>query len=199
MTENTDNNAMYNGGGLKGPLYWLAGVVTGKLALNAIQGNGILGGGAGNAAAQAANTAVAIEMAKKDSEIALLKANAETDKKLVEVYGNLRVQDKEQDAKIREQDGKIAELNTRVTTLEASSPLRERIVLDRVDAVATLANNGIATVSGQIASLAATVGSVTKVVVPNSNVCPGWGQVSITPIGPTFVPPTPAVNPPTPA
>ena len=33
----------------------------------------------------------------------------------------------------------------------------------------------------QIASLQAVLGSITKCVVPNTSVCPGWGNVTITP------------------
>ena len=37
----------------------------------------------------------------------------------------------------------------------------------------------------QIASLQAVLGSITKCVVPNTSVCPGWGNVTITPAATT--------------
>lgn len=138
------------------------------LAAQSLLGGGIgniLGGGASSAAAQAANTAVAIELAKKDSEIAQLKADAATDAKLVQVYTELRRQDKDQDAK-------IASLNTRVTTLETSAPLREQIVLGQVQAVATASTGGLANLQAQIGTINSTLGNITRCIVPKSAVCP---------------------------
>lgn len=44
MKEDTDNTNAYDGGGLKGPLYWLAGV-TSAMALKSVAGpGGLLGG-----------------------------------------------------------------------------------------------------------------------------------------------------------
>lgn len=152
----TENNTTYDGGGLKGPLYWLAGVVTGKLALNAFQGNGGFGfgGNMANLATQAAGTAMSIELAKKDSEIALLRANADTDKKLVEVYSNLRVQDKEQDAKIASIEKQIYALDKRMSES------------------ALIASNGITHLNDSVAALHATVAGITRIVVPRTAVCP---------------------------
>lgn len=173
----TENNAIYEGGGLKGPLYWLAGVATGKLALNAFQGGGG-GWGFGNnmatMATQAAGTAMSIELARKDSEIALLKANADTDKKLVEVYSNLRVQNKEQDAK-------LAQLQQEIHALDK-----------RIGESALIASNGITHLNDVVMGMHATLASITRTAVPNTAICPGWGQVTVSPSGPTVVP-TPAV------
>ncbi len=121
--------------------------------------------------------AAAVELAKKDSEIALLKADQNTDKKLVEVYSNLRVQDKEQDAK-------IAALKDDIHALDK-----------RICETALVASNGITMLNGAVASLQQTVGNITKTVVPNTAVCPGWGTVTVTPQGPFPFPPTPAATP----
>lgn len=47
----------------------------------------------------------------------------------------------------------------------------------------TIANNAVemARMDERIKCLTRTVDGVTKVVIPNSNVCPGWGNVTITP------------------
>lgn len=149
MTENA--NSTYDGGGLKGPLYWLAGVVTGKLALNAIQGNGLLGCGAANAAATAANTAVAMELSEARSKISMLEQNAATRNALTDV---------------------LYKLDSRVGKLETETPLLHRISDQKIDSVATMATNGIATNSAAIADLANTVAGITKTVVPITSVCP---------------------------
>ena len=144
----------------------IAGTALGLL--NGGLGN-VLGGGR-NALAGAANDAAVLEMARKDAEIAQLKADAATDKKLVEVYSNLRVQDKEQDAKINALQKEICGLDKRISE------------------TALVASNGITQLNGAVASLQATVGGITKCVVPNSSVCPGWGQVTITPSGSSVTP-----------
>ena len=126
-------------------------------------GGGLLGGG--NAAAQAANTVAALELAKKDSEIALLKAEVSTNDKLSTVYAELRKMDKEQDAT-------IAAINSRLSAVETAAPLREQIVLGKIGEVSTLATNGLATLGSQINCLATQVAGITKTVVPITAVCP---------------------------
>lgn len=136
-------------------------------------GGGIFGGGYNNQAQQMANAAVQAELARKDSEIALLKAGQETDKKLVEVYANLRVQDKEQDAK-------IAGLKDEIHALDK-----------KFGEAALVASNGITMLTGSVATLQHAMNNITKVVVPNTAICPGWGQVTVTPTAPSYIP-TPA-------
>lgn len=127
-------------------------------------GGGILGGG-GNAAAQAANTVAALEMAKKDSEIALLKAEVSTNEKLSTVYAELRKMDKAQDAT-------ISSIDSRLAAIETAAPLREQIVLGKIGEVSTLATNGLTTLGSQINCLATQVANITKTVVPITAVCP---------------------------
>ena len=175
MTENTQNMDVKSFDG-KGALWTIAGTGIAIAASKLVNGGfgGILGGG-NNAVTQAANSAAILEMARKDAEIAQLKADAATDKKLVEVYSNLRIQDKEQDAKINELQKEICGLDKRISE------------------TALVASNGITQLNGAVVALQNTVGSITKCVVPNSSVCPGWGQVTSTPSGSTVVTPTPAV------
>lgn len=164
-----ENTTTYDGQGLKGALWTVAGTAIGSVALNALKTmHGDMGGigvAGANVATQAANAAVMLDIARKDAEIAQLKADAATDAKLVQVYTELRKQDKEQDAK-------IGDLNTRVTSLETSAPYRDEILKGKIGEVATLAQNGIATNSAAIANLAVTVNNITKTVVPITSVCP---------------------------
>lgn len=170
MTDNTQNLDIKSFDG-KGALWTIAGTGIAMAASRLVNGGfgGILGGANGTVA-QAANSAAILEMARKDAEIAQLKADAATDKKLVEVYSNLRVQDKEQDAKINALQKEICGLEKRISE------------------TALIASNGITQLNGAVASLQATVGSITKCVVPNTSVCPGWGQVTITPSGSSVTP-----------
>lgn len=124
--------------------------------------NGVFGGGC-NAAAQ--NSAAVYELSRKDSEIALLNAKLETRSEVSEVYSVLRERDKEQDAK-------TAALESRVLAMETASPLREQLVLQKIDCLAKETKHGFETVGASIAALGATVGSITKLVVPKSAVCP---------------------------
>lgn len=102
-------------------------------------------------------------MAKKDAEIALLKADKYTDEKIVETTRYL--------------DGKIEALadEVRKNKEEQSKINMEQATYNGVN-TATLQ-----CMKGQIAALL----GLTKLVVPNSSVCPGWGNVTITPAAST--------------
>ena len=176
MKENTETVDLGAG---KGALWTIAGTAIGGLATQLIGGRGLglglFGGNVGNAVTDAAGMAMALELAKKDSEIALLKADQDTDKKLVEVYSELRKQDKAQDAN-------IAALNEKIHCLDK-----------RIGEVALISSNGITMLNGAVAQLQHTVGSITRTVVPNGAICPGWGTVTVTPTGSGTIPgPTPA-------
>ena len=126
------------------------------LAAKALTGDGgLLGNLTGNGGA--ANAAV-LAIAQKDSEIALLKAKVETREEVSQVYAALRARDQAQDAV-------IAGIDKRLAAIEVAAPLREQLVNQRIDAVAKLANDGIA-------SLAATVAAITKTVVSKDAICP---------------------------
>lgn len=96
--------------------------------------------------------AMTLEMANKDATIAQLRSEQSTDAKLVEVYKALRVADKQQDANVAALQLQIANINSQYAALAT-----------------------------QVAGIQNTCCAVTKVVVPNTNVCPGWGNVTITP------------------
>lgn len=92
------------------------------------------------------------QIAAKDSENALLRSNIYTDGKLVEIVKDYTTQINALERRIRENEKEQAMYN----------------------GANTAAMNCM---SGQIAQLFA----LTKLVVPNSSVCPGWGNVNIAP------------------
>lgn len=95
----------------------------------------------------------------KDSEIALLKSNIYTDQKLTDVYANLQAQ---------------------ITTLKDNQN-----AINMNQAVYNGTNTAtISCIQSQIAQLQ----GLTKLVVPNTSVCPGWGNVTITPATTTTTP-----------
>ena len=92
------------------------------------------------------------EMAAKDGKIALLESNIYTDQKLAELYKSLKI---EMDANKAAQDA----VNLQQATFNAANTA------------------AIGCMQGQIAQLY----SLTKLVVPNASVCPGWGNVTVAP------------------
>lgn len=125
------------------------------IAAQSLLGNGaggLLGNVLGNGAGGQQNAAITALMA----ENARLKADADTNAKIADVYTRLREQDKLQDAT-------VASLEKRITQVEMA------------------ATTGITALSSAVTSLQSTVAGITKTVIPNSSVCPGWGNVTITP------------------
>lgn len=99
------------------------------------------------------------ELAAKDGEIALLKADKYTDEKIVEAYKDLQGQ-----------------INSVAAEMRANKEEQSQINLNQ--AVYNGTNTAtISCIQGQVAQLL----GITKVVIPNSSVCPGWGNVAITP------------------
>lgn len=92
-------------------------------------------------------------IAQLESSIALRDANTYSDQKLLEVY--------------RYFDGKLDKVNEQIKDVEVYQATN----------TATLSCMG-----GQIANLQAVLGSITKIVVPNGAVCPGWGEVKGSPV-----------------
>lgn len=94
------------------------------------------------------------KIAKLESDIALRDANTYNDQKLLEVYkyfdGQIRNMEREQCNKWSEQGVINAKFES-----------------------------GINVIGNQIASINNTISTVTKQVIPNSAVCPGWGNVCV--------------------
>lgn len=103
----------------------------------------------------------------KNSEIALLKANADTDKKLVDVYTAAA----DRDSRIRQE---INEEFKNVRT-ELQNMQNNQNAINAAQAVdnATTAS-ALAVMSNNQQNLQNIIGSLTKTVIPNSNVCPGF-------------------------
>lgn len=92
------------------------------------------------------------ELGAKDSKIALLESNIYTDQKLADVYERL------------------------TNKIDCNKAAQDAVNLQQ--ATYNAANTAaIGCMQNQIAQLF----GVTKLVVPNSSVCPGWGNVTITP------------------
>lgn len=151
----------YDGQGLKGALWTLAGTSIAGVAQRLVNG-GLGVGGVGMGTVQSA--ALAMDAAK-DAEIARLKSNAETDAKLVEVYKALAASD----TRIA---GEVRDLDKRVAALEVAQPLREQIVEQKIATVASKATDGFMTLQGEIGRLGAVVCGITKTVVPKDAICP---------------------------
>ena len=136
-----------------------AGLTTGIIGTAGWLLNGGLGGifGGGNCCSE--NTPVnryeldqSMALASKDGEIALLKADKYTDEKIIEAYKDL------------------------VGQLNAFKAEQNAVNMQQVAYNATNTAT-INCVQSQVTQLQ----SLTKLVVPNTSVCPGWGNVTITP------------------
>ena len=103
------------------------------------------------------------KMAAKDSEIAQLKADQYTDKKMVEVTKYV--------------DGKVEALAAEV---RANKDAQSQVNMQQAVYNGTM-NATIGCIQNQVAQLL----GLTKLVVPNTSVCPGWGNVTITPAAAT--------------
>lgn len=99
------------------------------------------------------------ELSAKDGKIALLESNIYTDQKIADVYERLN------------------------TKINANKEAQDAVNLQQ--AVYNGTNTAaIGCIQNQIAQLY----GITKLVVPNTSVCPGWGNVTITPATATTVP-----------
>lgn len=95
----------------------------------------------------------------KDGEIALLKADKYTDQKISEATAYLMGKIGDVSAEVRANKDAQCAVNAQQLALNSAS------------------NATIACLQGQVAQLF----GITKLVVPNTSVCPGWGNVNISP------------------
>lgn len=130
----------------------IAGTALGLFGGNILNGLGCFGCGGMNAAAT--NLAQSV-IAQKDAEIAQLKSERYTDAAVSDlrktVTDNLTQT--------------LYALDKRVGQIETALPLQMKIVDDKIACCCNAAN-------AAIASLQATVGGITKLIVPASAVCP---------------------------
>lgn len=99
------------------------------------------------------------EIAAKDARIGLLESNIYTDQKITDTYAALNGQ-----------------INALAAEVRANKDAQTAVNMEQA------VYNGVNTATlnclqGQVAQLY----SLTKLVVPNTSVCPGWGNVTITP------------------
>ena len=119
----------------------------------------ILGGGGIGGNVSRYDLGMAQELAAKDGEIAVLKSEKYTDEKLVDVYKDL--------------NGQINALSAQV---QANKD--EQYQVNMQQAVYNGTNTAtIGCLQNQVAQLMA----LTKLVVPNASICPGWGNVTVAP------------------
>lgn len=98
-------------------------------------------------------------IASRDAEIGLLKADKYTDQKMLELTNQVY-------ADFRRVGERLDALDSKICTAEKDE--------------AVFAATATATMNCMQQSIAQ-LQSLTKLIVPNSSVCPGWGNVTITP------------------
>ena len=107
-----------------------------------------------------------ISLGNKDSEIALLKADKYTDQKIVEATSYLMGEIKSLAGEVRANKDMQCEVN------------KQQAVYNGVNTAT------VQCIQNQVQQLF----GITKLVVPNTSVCPGWGNVTITPAAATTTP-----------
>lgn len=151
----------------------LGAIGTGLSVLNGGLGNllGGIGGGmysADNAAVNRYELGLVNGIASRDAEIGLLKADKYTDEKLLDLTNQVY-------ADFRRVGDRLDSIEDKFNKADKES--------------AVFAATATATMSCMQQSIAQ-LQSLTKLVVPNASVCPGWGNVTITPATSTTTTPT---------
>lgn len=146
----------------------IIGTILGGIGTAGVLGNGSLGGilnpaqaaNAGYVACSENNLVNRYELQQEQkiselqSQIALRDANTYGDQKLLEVYKYF--------------DGELKDIRS---TMCAN---------DKAQAVINAKfESGIDVLGSQVASISSTISGLTKTVIPNANVCPGWGSVRV--------------------
>ena len=108
------------------------------------------------------------DLSAKDSEIALLKSQNDSEKKMVEVYTTI-------DRKANDIRAEFQAYKDTQNIINANQGVTNANV-----AAAVAANNTSITEVNNLLK------QVIKPVIPNSSVCPGWGGVTITPTAATI-------------
>lgn len=145
------------------------GTGIGGLALGVLNGAGgllnLMGGNncAGNAMVNRYELGLVQELAAKDARIGLLEADKYTDQKIVEAYKDLQGQIKELAGEVRANYKEQSDIN------------REQAVYNGVNTAT------VSCIKGQVEELLA----LAPRKIANDSVCPGWGNVTITPAAST--------------
>lgn len=140
-------------------------------ALGLLNSNGILGGlfntnGTGNCSEDHCVNRYELNQQQKiaelQSQIALRDANTYNDQKLLEVYKYF--------------DGELKEIRA----TQCDKWANQGIINAQFE-------SGINVLGSQVSSVTNTVNGLTKTVIPNANICPGWGNVCVQPTGCSYV------------
>lgn len=151
-------------------------------ALGLLNMNGCNGGLLGNLFGGNCNSGYGIQdsrvISALESKIANLTSELYANNVGIETYKQTVADNKESQAVNMSNFQKafegLANLDKKVAVLEATTPLY--IQLAQQQANCCCQANATA-----ISNLANTVNSVVKTVIPNTSICPGWGNVTITP------------------
>lgn len=112
---------------------------------------------------------MAQDIASKDSQIALLSAESDSEKKMIEVYKQTRSEIKELQDEVRDNRREQDAWNATQAVNNAQMS-------------AAIAANAMS-----IANLQSCCSAITQLKIPNTAVCPGWGDIKITPVTPDAV------------
>lgn len=166
--------------------------IPGTLAFLNQLGNGGLGLFGNNGVATAAAIGQRDYVGHLQAENGQLKAEKYSDNNSKEVYqqtlADNRILRNELYAFINPLAQEAANNRVEVATLKAElkcccekQELREQILTGKINEVALTANNGLTALAGTVTCLQNTVNAITKTVIPNDAVCPGWGDIKVTP------------------
>lgn len=114
------------------------------------------------------------KLAEKETHVRLLESNIYTDNKRDELYHTLHSEARADNDKIYERLDKIQE------KIECNKAAQDAINTQQV-AFNAAQTAMISCIKGQVEQLY----TLTKLVVPNGSVCPGWGNATITPASTT--------------
>lgn len=95
-------------------------------------------------------------IAALEAQVALRDANTYSDQKLLEVYKYF--------------DGEIKDIRATMCGNEKLQAV-----------INAKCESGFAVLNSQVTCLTNTINALTKTVIPNTSICPGWGNVTVTP------------------
>lgn len=121
---------------------------------------GILGGNNGNYVSRT-ELGMAQELAAKDAKIGLLESNIYTDQKIVDSYVAVMGKVDALAAEVRANKDEQAGINLNQAVLNGTT------------------GAAIGCINERVADLRAIINGITKTVVPNDAICPGWGPVRV--------------------
>lgn len=143
------------------------GIAGTALSLMQNGGWGNIFGGVGGGA-----NAATLAISERDAKIAKLESEKYSDGKTQELYNYITSQNEKL-------SNFLCGVDKRLYSLETAAPLREQIIDGKIAQVADKAACCCSQTNAALANLSAVVNNITKVVIPNSAICPGWGNVAV--------------------